>query len=224
MAATGVRSDPRRDLVRRLRERAQFHLDSWRECNLDAAAIEAELPEAKVEHVTVKPIQPKREPYEVTVREIAYELTQAGATFLTADIVSAGVPYQTALKWLKEWETRGMLESIQEGRELHWARSIHASEPVNRPRTEAPEAAVIAFERSRSPVEGSGRGHRITDPGIRALLDQCRQKGAQVNKLGSGHYEVRKGGKRIAVVSATPSDHRSVPNARAEIRRNGLPV
>lgn len=213
--------DRQRDIAERLRERAETYRDMWRELSADAAALEAQLPENRPQYVTVKP---KREPYEVIVREIAYELTQAGATFLTADVVAAGVPHQTALKWLKEWETRGMLSSVQIGRDLVWERIKHQADPINRPKREAPEARVIEFERSRTPVAGTGRSQGATDPGVRALIDQCRAKGAQVNKLRSGHWQVRKDGKVVGGIPATPSDHRSLPNCRADLRRNGLPV
>jgi hypothetical protein len=62
------------------------------------------------------------------------------------------------------------------------------------------------------------------DKATEQLLRAAEAAGARV-EFGGRHYKVfMPGGKGIVVVSATTSDHRSLKNARAQMRRFGLDV
>lgn len=146
-----------RRMAEELRRDADWHREQWRECSTAAGELENALT-ADERHVQVKePTKIHERPkYEEMVRDIAYELTQAGNVFCTADVVDAGVPYQTAMKYLKIWEKREMLESIHVSGKLWWSRTKTYSPPVNRPRRETPEASVVRREARRQVVEGIG--------------------------------------------------------------------
>lgn len=146
-----------RQMAAELRKDADWHREQWRDCNAQAAELE-NLLTAEERHVTVRePTRLQDRPkYEETVRDAAYELTQGGAVFCTADVVNAGVPYPTAMKWLKVWEGREMLESIHDGGKLWWSRTKTYAPPVNRPRRETPERLVVRREARRQTVEGIG--------------------------------------------------------------------
>jgi hypothetical protein len=56
---------------------------------------------------------------------------------------------------------------------------------------------------------------------VRTLLAHARREGCVVEQLAGGHLRVRKGDVAV-VLPATPSDWRSIRNARAQLRRSGL--
>lgn len=57
----------------------------------------------------------------------------------------------------------------------------------------------------------------------RALFRALRRAKWYVVPTGSGHFEVyTPSGRKVTTVSATPSDHRSWPNALASLRRAGF--
>lgn len=58
---------------------------------------------------------------------------------------------------------------------------------------------------------------------VRTLLRQLRRQGLDVGMGGSGHWIVRKDGRMVASLPATPGGgNRSLLNARANLRRAGI--
>lgn len=57
---------------------------------------------------------------------------------------------------------------------------------------------------------------------ILKLIDTT--KGFQRELNGSGHYTVRRHGRRITTISKSPGDHRTAKNTISVLRRAGLPV
>lgn len=53
----------------------------------------------------------------------------------------------------------------------------------------------------------------------RPLIRWARSLGCEVERARSGHYKVKLDGRLVAVMASTPSDHRSMKNAKAQIRR-----
>lgn len=57
-------------------------------------------------------------------------------------------------------------------------------------------------------------------------VDQLRKK-LQLQKFterrtSRGHYQIRKGGRVVTVLPGTPSDHRTLKNCIADLRREGF--
>lgn len=58
---------------------------------------------------------------------------------------------------------------------------------------------------------------------LRTLLKALRAQGFTVDRTGSGHWLVRNAeGRAVATIAGTASDHRSLRNALAVLRRAGL--
>lgn len=69
-------------------------------------------------------------------------------------------------------------------------------------------------------VAGTGRGIKINDPDVRALTNAITRAGGFWQPTGGGHYEVTKpGSKQKVLISATPSNRRTVLTDRARVRR-----
>jgi hypothetical protein len=54
------------------------------------------------------------------------------------------------------------------------------------------------------------------------LVRRLRKLKCKVDGGGSKHYQVRLPNGRTVFMPSTPSDHRSIPNVRAQLRRAGL--
>jgi len=77
------------------------------------------------------------------------------------------------------------------------------------------------------PVRGTGKRARMiaTDKRVRGLIDQLRADGFQATRAAGGHFKIYDSKSRlITTLPATPSDHRSIDNARALLRRKGANV
>ena len=57
---------------------------------------------------------------------------------------------------------------------------------------------------------------------IKKLVTEAKKQGFQIEHAGSGHLIVRKDGRRVATLSATPSSQSSVRNARRKLQEAGL--
>jgi predicted alpha/beta-hydrolase family hydrolase len=57
---------------------------------------------------------------------------------------------------------------------------------------------------------------------LRKIAKALEAQGFEVNRLKSGHLEVRRNGRRVATFSGTPSDRRSWKNSLAAVRRHGF--
>ena len=60
------------------------------------------------------------------------------------------------------------------------------------------------------------------DKDLRKIAKALEDQGFEVNRLKSGHLEVRLNGRRVATFSSTPSDRRSLKNSLADVRRVGF--
>lgn len=58
---------------------------------------------------------------------------------------------------------------------------------------------------------------------IRAVIRKSLESGATLIKTGK-HYKLTQQGKQPVVISATPSDHRSMKNLKTHMRRSGFPL
>lgn len=59
---------------------------------------------------------------------------------------------------------------------------------------------------------------------LQHLLRRARDLGATVTYRRSGHYRISSLGGAVVFTASTPSDHRTVLNTRAVLRRAGLPI
>ena len=60
------------------------------------------------------------------------------------------------------------------------------------------------------------------DKDTRKVLDAAEKQGFTVTIKSNGHAEVRKNGAFVAVAAGTTSDHRSLKNLIAALRRHGF--
>ncbi|WP_330173013.1 hypothetical protein OG875_05040 [Streptomyces sp. NBC_01498] len=56
---------------------------------------------------------------------------------------------------------------------------------------------------------------------VRDLIKRVEAQGFEVARTTKGHYMVRKGGERVTLISGTPSNHHSLKNAKAQLKRAG---
>jgi DNA-binding transcriptional ArsR family regulator len=112
----------------------------------------------------------------------------------------------------------GIFEEARDGQRKIWAWIKPETTPVNRPKVAPPEAKLVAFARKSAPVAGTGRAQKARKD-VGELLEACTKAGMEIEKA-ARHWRVMFGGIVVGTVPATPSDHRSLLNCRAEIQRN----
>lgn len=87
------------------------------------------------------------------------------------------------------------------------------------------ESAQKTGNGGSAPVAGTGKGVKANNPEVQGLIAAAQREGAVVTHAPNGHFEVKLpeslGGKRV-LISATPSNARTVMNDRARLRRAGL--
>lgn len=59
---------------------------------------------------------------------------------------------------------------------------------------------------------------------LEALLREAEKQGCRVQQGGNNHWKIYAPNGTIIVTGSTPSDHRSVLNTRARLRRAGVVV
>lgn len=98
--------------------------------------------------------------------------------------------------------------------------------PYLKRRDDPPEVtgrgATGATEKRGEVVAGTGKQETPTGE-IGKLVSTLREQGWIVQRTGSNHYKATKG-LRMAILPATPSDHRSLANTRAQLRKFGANV
>lgn len=95
---------------------------------------------------------------------------------------------------------------------------------VNREKRPPVEIETRQLVQARRPQRaGTGRRRGKRDNEMAKLVAAARRAGAQVSYTGSGHHRIEWHGQQV-VIPSTPSDHRSLPNSRALLRRHGIPV
>lgn len=63
------------------------------------------------------------------------------------------------------------------------------------------------------------------DPRLKRLLELAAEQGFTVERTSKGHITFRDpDGRRVATASKTASDHRSLKNTTAHLRRGGLKI
>jgi predicted RNA binding protein YcfA (HicA-like mRNA interferase family) len=66
---------------------------------------------------------------------------------------------------------------------------------------------------------------KVTNKDLHALIGKASREGFEVSRTNGGHIRLsRDGDATPVIVPNTPSDHRSVDNTRAELRRAGVTV
>lgn len=153
------------------------------------------------------------------IRDIAIRLDTF--TFAEARNEVPNVSEATVARWLAVLVEEEILSVERvEGRNLYaYERPQASAIPFSRPRT--PD--VIPNLRAPSePVEGTGV-ERIGRKDIRDLVRLAEANGATIKRTKHG-YAIAFGGKTVASVPSTPSDHRSLDNARAALRNVGIPA
>lgn len=99
--------------------------------------------------------------------------------------------------------------------------------PVRREKRKPPEVeATERFKASASHTPVLSRKVKIPNAGMRALVAEARKVGWTAERSSGGHFWLcppNGEGERL-LLSASPSDHRGVLNARAMMRRQGVPV
>ena len=111
----------------------------------------------------------------------------------------------------------GVLEEVREGTRKIWAYVRPTGPTVNRPKNKPPEAKVVEFARKSGPIEGTGRRTPVRKD-VGELLEACTKAGMEIERTAK-HWRVIYGGIVVTTLPQTPSDRRSLLNARAEIRR-----
>lgn len=97
----------------------------------------------------------------------------------------------------------------------------------NRPREKRTPVEVEVsrnFRPARGKIMETGRTIRVTNPDVRKLVDVARDSGCRVENTSGGHIRVYAPDGSVVSLPSTPSDHRSVKNARSKMRRAGIPV
>jgi predicted ArsR family transcriptional regulator len=84
-------------------------------------------------------------------------------------------------------------------------------------------AAAFVTARSRGSVVSGGRTRRkrAGRGAVRQLIASAERQGAEIKEQKHG-YAVVKDGRTLGSIPKTASDHRSLKNARAELKRGGL--
>lgn len=57
---------------------------------------------------------------------------------------------------------------------------------------------------------------------VKQLIRQLERHGCEIRRTRRGHFLVSFDGRVVGGLPGTPSDHRSLPNSRAQLRRNGV--
>lgn len=87
------------------------------------------------------------------------------------------------------------------------------------------ETQVTVPEKKKStPVRGTGKKPKVTDPNVRALIAELAAGGARAKLVSNGHWEITQEGLPKTLISNTPSNSRSVLNDRTNLRKKGYKI
>lgn len=168
--------------------------------------------------------------------EDARDAARRAGTFTASELAAQmGVSRTCGVKWLGKLEEAGMVLDTGERRKHGgpgrpapvYAFNKPEAQHVNRPRQTPVEIEVARSAKVRSIRRGgsapSGRRAKLTsDPETQRLIAAGRAQGWRFEKTGGHIWAIPpKGGERVRLASS-PSDWRSVLNARADLRRQGL--
>lgn len=146
------------------------------------------------------------------VRDAARELEGEP---ITASLMMGRVrmPHRVAKAALRELGRQGILRELEPDCFVY-----ERPRAPGRAAVEDMARRAVVARVERDVVAGTGKGIRVKDAEVRALLEDARSAGCEVGRASNGHFELRRG-RRSVQVAATPSDHRSVKNDRSRARR-----
>lgn len=160
--------------------------------------------------------KPTGQRYHEVVRDHAVRL----GTFTIAEIWAELPELSMAAlrRWLAKLVEDGVLSVERVGTSnLYAYEDAPNTAPTHRPRGEIDIVPAVA---RRSVVEGSG-ARRIARREVRELVEAAQAQGADIQLRKHG-YAVVFNGETVTSVPRTPSDHRSLKNVRAKLRRAGI--
>jgi DNA-binding transcriptional ArsR family regulator len=162
---------------------------------------------------------PTRSRYEELVRDVAREL----GTFTVQDVLDAAdISHATAARWLRAWVDAGALEVERVGQANVYA-YVRPLPPLNAPTMRPRSEPKPWAPRVGGPVAGAGASARLSRREVRDLVRAAEAQGATMRETKHG-YLLTRDGDVVGHVPKTASDHRSLDNSRAELRRNGVTV
>jgi DNA-binding transcriptional ArsR family regulator len=155
--------------------------------------------------------QPFGDRWHEYVRDVALRLE----TFTTAEIVSAipEVAPATIHRWLGKLVEDGVLTRERVGK--GW---LYAYEPPQAPALRS--VAPVETRRRDRAVAGTGKS-KVSRREVAEVLRVAKAAGAEIKPQKHG-YAVLIDGEVVNAVPRTPSDHRSLKNARQALKRNGV--
>jgi DNA-binding transcriptional ArsR family regulator len=161
--------------------------------------------------------QPFGQRYHEVVRDTAVRLGTFTFAEIWAELPDLAEP--SLRRWLNRLVDDGVLSVERVGTSnLYAYEDAPNTSPTHKPRGEIIPTVV---PRSRgSVVEGNG-ARRIARREVRELVEAAQAQGADI-RLQKHGYAIVVNGETITSVPRTPSDHRSLKNVRAELKRAGL--
>lgn len=128
-----------------------------------------------------------------------------------------GLSQTRARAYLKRFERRKMLEVVvRDDARAHLYRYIDPRTAPPGPKVNGSHARTRARAKG-SPVPGTGRQRRFRKE-VQQVLDEATMLGGVLDTKGD-HPRVRMPGGRVVTFPGTPSDHHSLANSRAEIKK-----
>jgi hypothetical protein len=125
----------------------------------------------------------------------------------------------TLRRWLKQLVDDGSFECERVGVTNVYAYLEPASEPLCN--AEGTERAEKRSRRKDGAVAGTGGSRRAARREVRDVIRSVERQGATVKPVKHG-YLIERDGEVVTAVPKTASDHRSLKNVRADIKRGGL--
>lgn len=156
----------------------------------------------------------------VTQEEARAWARERGSSWWTVSELAEnfGVPTSTARGHIRQMAQAGVIEARGKtsDRAFRYAPPPNNA-PDERPRGE--EQVVATVPRGPAPT---GKRPRAARKDVEALLSEAENAGAAISRAGSGHFKIKTREGKTMTVPSTPSDHRSLDNARAQMRRIGI--
>jgi len=144
--------------------------------------------------------------------------------FSAARVAEAtGLPREVVVAILEDLCDRRIATDISPSPDMRLFEYSKPTEPGAAAEHDAARKAATGPDATAEPVAGTGRGPKVRNKELQALIDACIKTGAKVLQAGNGHFAVTYGSKRT-LISSTPSNPRSVLNDRTRLRRAGVPV
>lgn len=162
--------------------------------------------------------QPFGQRWEEHVRDIVCDLGGSLGVFTLADVQAEleHVSPVTVRRWVTVLADKGILAVERVGN-----RNVYAYEPPEA--SPAPRRVETAPGRRRGSVviQGTGKGGQPARSEVRKMVRAAEAQGAEVKPQKHG-YAIVKDGETVASIPRTPSDHRSLKNARAVLKSAGI--